>query len=276
MQAPLLETAGLSHCLLLVKQDAFEYREAVIFAVEQLSFHFPGRAILDRTSLELRPGAITCLLGGNGSGKTTLFNLITGFLQPDAGAIRLGERKLNGCAPFRISRMGVARTFQDLRLIGKLTVRENILLALPYHPGERLGRALLPGHLHRERDTTDCRKADVLLADYFLAEVADQPASEISYGQQKLLTLACCAAMDASLLLLDEPVAGISPEYRERIAERLASLKAAGKTILLIEHQPDFLERTGDAFLYLQAGRLHRFDTLAALRAAPVAHDALN
>ena len=247
-----------------------------MLAIEQLCFRFPGRAILDRTSFELRPGAITCLLGGNGSGKTTLFNLITGFLRPDAGAIRLGERKLNGCAPFRISRMGVARTFQDLRLIGKLTVRENILLALPHHPGERPGRALLPQRLHRTRDAADRCKTDALLADYFLAEVADQPASEISYGQQKLLTLACCAAMDASLLLLDEPVAGISPEYRERIAERLASLKAAGRTILLIEHQPDFLERTGDAFLYLQAGRHHRFDTLAALRAAPVARDALN
>ena len=247
-----------------------------MLAIEQLCFHFPGRTILDRTSFELRRGAITCLLGGNGSGKTTLFNLITGFLRPEAGAIRLGERKLNGSAPYRISRMGVARTFQDLRLIGKLSVRENVLLAVPHHPGEQLGRALLPQRLHRDRDAADNRKAGALLADYFLAEVADQSASEISYGQQKLLTLACCAAMDASLLLLDEPVAGISPEYRERIAERLASLKAAGKTILLIEHQPDFLERTGDAFLYLQAGRLHGFDTLAALRAAPVAHDALN
>lgn len=80
--------------------------------------------------------------------------------------------------------------------------------------------------------------------------------------------------MDASLLLLDEPVAGISPEYRERIAERLDSLKATGKTILFIEHQADFLEHTGDAFLCLQAGKLHRFDTLDQLRAAPVAHGA--
>jgi ABC-type branched-subunit amino acid transport system ATPase component len=246
-----------------------------MLAIEQLCFHFPGRAILDRTSFELRPGAITCLLGGNGSGKTTLLNLITGFLRPDAGAIRLDERKLNGFAPFRISRMGVARTFQDLRLITKLGVRENILLSIPSHPGERLGRALLPQSLHRTRDVADNRKTGALLADYFLAEVAEQPASEISYGQQKLLTLACCAAMDASLLLFDEPVAGIRPEYRERIAERFASLKATGKTILLIEHQPDFLE-SGDAFLYLQEGRLHRFDTLSALRAALVAHDAFN
>lgn len=247
-----------------------------MIVAKDVSKSFGGRNVLTEVNFALRPGTITCLVGGNGSGKTTLFNLITGFLRPDAGSIQLGGKELAGSAPFRISRMGVARTFQDLRLVGKLTVRGNIMLALPRNPGEHLGRALLPPSFHRERDAEDRRKSGALLEDYFLAEVAEQPASEISYGQQKLLTLACCAAMDASLLLLDEPVAGISPEYRERIAERIASLKAAGKTILLIEHQPDFLERTGDAFLYLQAGRLHRFDTLAALRAAPVARDALN
>lgn len=244
--------------------------------VEQLSFSFPGRTILDGASFQLRPGAITCLLGSNGSGKTTLFNLITGFLRPDAGSIGFGATEITGKAPFHISRLGAGRTFQDLRLIGKLSVRENVLLALPQHPGENLGRALLPPCLHRKRDAVDARKTSVLLAEYFLVEVADQPASEISYGQQKLLTLACCAAMDARLLLLDEPVAGISPEYREHIAERLAGLKAAGKTILLIEHQPDFLEHSGDAFLFLHAGRLHRFDTFAELSAAPLVHGAPN
>ncbi|MEF8727913.1 MAG: ATP-binding cassette domain-containing protein [Accumulibacter sp.] len=247
-----------------------------MLTVEQLRFGFPGRLLLDGVNVQLRTHAITCLLGGNGSGKTTLFNLITGYLRPEAGSIRLGEMDLAHRAPFRISRMGVGRTFQDLRLIGRITVRENVLLALPQHPNEHLARALLPSNCHRDRDVADRCKADALLADYFLAEVADQPACEISYGQQKLLTLACCAALDANLLLLDEPVGGISPEYRERITELLTSLKGAGKTILLIEHQLDFLERTGNAFLYLQAGRLHRFDTLAALRAAPVAQDALD
>jgi len=243
-----------------------------ILTIKGLSKNFPGKMILLEVDLELQSGMITCLMGGNGSGKTTLFNLITGFLTPDAGFIRLSETNLVGRKPFRISRMGVARTFQDLRLIGKLSVRQNILFALPHNLGEKLGYALFPTHFYQKREKADRCRADALLSEYFLAEVADQAASEISYGQQKLLTLACCAAMDASLLLLDEPVAGISPEYRERIAERLACLKAAGKTILLIEHQPDFLERTGDAFLYLQAGRLHHFDTLAALRAAPVVH----
>lgn len=243
---------------------------------DQLSFSFPGRMILDRVSFSLRPGSITCLLGGNGSGKTTLFNLISGFLRLDLGSLCFGETELNGRAPYRISRLGIGRTFQDLRLIGKLSVRENVLLAFLNHPGERLGRALLSQRLYRERDAEDHRKADAFLAAFFLVEVADQFASEISYGQQKLLTLACCAAMDARLLLLDEPVAGVSPEYRERMAERLASFRAAGKTILLIEHQPDFLESVGEQFLFLETARLHHFDTLAELSVAPVAHGALN
>jgi len=245
-----------------------------MLTAEHLTFGFPGRQILDAVGFALHPGTITCLLGGNGAGKTTLFNIITGFLQPHTGTLFLGKTSLTGHPPYRISRLGVARTFQDLRLIGKLTVRDNILLAQPQHPGERIGHALLPSSFNRERDAADQRKTVTLLEEFFLDQVADQAASELSYGQQKLLTLACCAAMDASLLLLDEPAAGISPEFRERIAKRLDSLKAAGKTILLIEHQVDFLEHTGDAFLYLQAGKLHGFDTLDQLRAAPVAHDA--
>lgn len=245
-----------------------------VFFAENLSFSHPGKQILDAVGFALRAGTITCLLGANGAGKTTLFNLITGFLRPDVGAMLLDGTTLAGRPPIRISRCGVARTFQDLRLIGKLSVRDNILLALPRNPGERLGWALLPSWFNRTRNIVDLRKADTLLEEFFLTQVADQAATEISYGQQKLLTLACCAAMDAHLLLLDEPVAGISPEFRERIAERLHIFKTAGKTILLIEHQMDFLEHTGDAFLYLQAGKLHHFDTLEQLRAAPAAHDA--
>lgn len=250
-------------------------KKPAMLTVERLTFGFPGRTLLDRADFRLRPGAITCLLGGNGAGKTTLFNLVTGFLRPQAGSIRFGAEELTGRAAYRIARAGVARTFQDLRLIGKLSVRENIHLALPGHPGERLAKALLPPRLQRRHDASVQQRAESLLAEFFLETVADQPAADISYGQQKLLTLACCAAMDAKLLLLDEPVAGISPEYRERIAERLAGFKAAGKTILLIEHQPDFLERIGDTFLLLDAGRLRAYATLDELRCAPVAEQAL-
>jgi branched-chain amino acid transport system ATP-binding protein len=244
-----------------------------MLAVEQLTFGYPGRTLIDWISFQLKPAAITCLLGGSGAGKTTLFNLVTGFLRPTSGAVHFGNHKLTGQAPYRIARLGLARTFQDLRLIGKLSVRENLLLALPRHPGERLASALLPPRLHHRHDESDRHRSDELLAAFFLDAVIEQPA-EISYGQQKLLTPACCAALDAKVLLLDEPLAGISPECRERIAERLAAFKA-GKTILLIEHQADFLQHTGDAFLLLDGGRLHSYATLAELRGAPTVDHAL-
>ena len=111
-----------------------------MLTAEHLTFGFPGRQILDAVGFALHPGTITCLLGGNGAGKTTLFNINTGFLQPHTGTLCLGKTSLTGHPPYRISRLGVARTFQDLRLIGKLSVRDNILLAQPQHPGERIGR----------------------------------------------------------------------------------------------------------------------------------------
>lgn len=246
-----------------------------MLSIEQLSFKFPSRTILDRVTFHLAPGAVTCLVGGNGSGKTTVFNLVSGFLQPDEGSIQLGGLELVGRKPFQIARCGVARTFQDLRLIRNLSVRENILLALPDHPGERLSWALLPQALHRQRDNENQNLTKELLSEFFLDGVAEQLAAEISYGQQKLLTLACCAALNAPLILLDEPAAGISSAYREKIAERLDRLQAAGKTIMLIEHQADFLERVGAGFLLLRNGRIQTFTSLSELHGTSAARDAL-
>ena len=264
----------ISHLLLLPFCSSCDVSFFMI-VVDQLSFSFPNRTILDRVGFQLRQGAITCLLGSNGSGKTTLFNLITGFLRPDAGSIRKDGVELAGRTPFYVNHRGIARTFQDLRLIGKLSVRENLLLAQPNLQGEKLYRALLPPRFSRNRTADLAKWADTALTDFCLTEIADAPASDISYGQQKLLSLACCVVNGADILLLDEPVAGISFDYRERIAEQLISLTAAGKTILLIEHQLDFLERTGNVFLFLHEGRMDHFNTLNELRDAPLSHDAL-
>lgn len=247
-----------------------------MITVKGLSFGFPGRALLANVSFDLQAGSVTCLLGGNGSGKTTLFNVLTGFLKPEQGAVHLAGVQLNGLPPYEISRLGLSRTFQDLRLIGKLTVAENVRLALPNQPGEQLGAALLKSARVSKFDQKADQRVQAVLEDYFLTNGAGQLASEISYGQQKLLTLACCAAMDARVVLLDEPVAGISPEYRLKIVEIVRRLKASGKAILLIEHQPDFIESVGDRFLMLADGRITSFDTFAELQAASVATGVLD
>jgi len=239
-----------------------------MLSINELQFDLPGRSLLSKVSAQFHSGTITCLLGGNGSGKTTLLNLISGFVKPDAGSVWLGEIELTGRPPYQISRFGVARTFQDLRLIGKLSVRDNLLLALTDRSDDRLVRALMPSALFDNSAVSRERNAEAILADYFLDGVASQAASELSYGQQKLLTLACCAAKSADVLLLDEPVAGVSPSYREVIAGRMGMLKSKGKIVLIVEHQPDFVERIGDVFLHLHEGQLRKFDTYSEVRSA--------
>ncbi len=143
---------------------------------------------------------------------------------------------------YHLDSPGKSAAYKLLRAPGSATLRPQPDLSVNFDTAEHV---FIEGEnlevLKVRQDAAHQHKAEALLAEFFLETVAQQPASEISYGQQKLLTLACCSAVDASLLLLDEPVAGISPEYRELLAARLAGFKAAGKTILLIKHQPDFL-----------------------------------
>jgi branched-chain amino acid transport system ATP-binding protein len=232
-----------------------------MLTAENLSFSFGNRSIIADACFELAPGSISCLLGGNGSGKTTLLNLITGFLRPRTGTIRWNRVGLVGLPAFQTARLGVARTFQSQRLIRNMSVQENILFALQTPRDEHL-RSVFFRHRNRSSEKP-LPKAEELVELYSLSEVADQPAGGISHGQQKLLTLACCEALRPDLLLLDEPVAGISPELRIQIADRLLALKAQGKTLLVIEHQADFLQKIGDGYLFLDTGQLTRFETFA-------------
>jgi ABC-type branched-subunit amino acid transport system ATPase component len=232
-----------------------------MLTAENMSFSFGIRSIISGACFELAPGSISCLLGGNGSGKTTLLNLITGFLRPRTGFIRWNGVNLVGLPSFKTTRLGIARTFQNQRLISNMSVRENILFALQTPLDENFRSVF--HRRHTRSSEKPLLKAEELVELYSLNEVADQCAGAISHGQQKLLTLACCEALRPNLLLLDEPVAGISPELRIQIADRLLDLKAQGKTLLVIEHQADFLERIGDGYLFLDAGQLTRFETFS-------------
>lgn len=225
-----------------------------------------SKKILDNVSLELEKGKIYALMGANGSGKTTLFNIITGFIKPQSGDIFLKSSKINGLLPHKINRLGIGRTFQDLRLISKLSVKENVILAMNGNPTQNWYRAALPKSFYKsELDSLD-EKAEEIIAECFLPDVRHNLAGEISYGQQKLLNLACCIANDAELFLLDEPVAGINPKYREQILELLKRLKAQEKTIFLIEHNTEFLQQIADRIFFLKNGALKVYDTFVHLR----------
>lgn len=239
----------------------------MVLELKHISFGFThGKPILQNLSLSLEKNKVYALMGSNGAGKTTLFNLLTGFLRPQSGGIYFSSRKLTGQPPFRINRLGIARTFQDLRLITKLSVKENVVLAMRDNPSDQWLNAMLPGYFHRKSNATLEVKADDIIHQFFLDEVAQSNAGEISYGQQKLLSLACCVANGATLLLLDEPVAGIQPEYRNKIATLIKLIKGQGKTILLIEHNTDFINEVADRIFFLHDGIISTFETIEALR----------
>ena len=167
-----------------------------MLVLSEITKFFGDVRVLNGISLRLEKGLVYTLKGGNGSGKTTLFNMISGFLKPTGGTIRFRNRSITKSTPHKINRLGIGRTFQDLRLATQLTVYENILLAL-----EKTMFAF-PTRWQKSR-------IDEILEKLSLSEKRDELAGEISYGQQKLLTLGCCIANDADLLLIDEPVAGI-------------------------------------------------------------------
>lgn len=220
---------------------------------------FGENHVLNGVNLHIDEGKIYTLTGGNGTGKSTLFNIITGFLRPDGGTISFRSSQIQTLNPVKINSLGITRTFQDLRLITELSVRENILLAFKNNPGEKIYNAILPQRLFKEQYRSFAERAAEILEIVHLIEVANNLAGEISYGQQKLLTIGCCIANDADLLLLDEPVAGIDKDNYTRIYNTLLQLKAEGKTIIQIEHNHGFVESLSDGIFLLYNGEARYF-----------------
>jgi len=213
-----------------------------------LSKKFGSQAVLSDFNYHFKPKTIYALMGANGSGKTTLFNLLGGFLNADDGEMFFKGSRIGGKAPHHIANLGMARTFQDMRLVPTLSVQDNVLLAFKGKRSEQLLSSFLPLSKHQYDE-----KIDDILKQTHLLEVKNSKASDISYGQQKLLNLAVALANDFDLLLLDEPVAGVQPEYREQILQLIQSFN---KTVIVVEHNPDFLERLTDNILFLDAGKI--------------------
>ncbi len=221
---------------------------------------FGENHVLKGVNLTFDKGMIYTLIGGNGTGKSTIYNLITGFSKADKGTITFNSKKIQNTSPVKINHLGITRTFQDLRLITELSVRENILLAFKNNPGEKIYNAILPSKLFKKEYDEFAKRTDEILDKIHLTEVADNPAGEISYGQQKLLTIGCCIANDAKLLLLDEPIAGIDKDNYSRIYNLLTELKKEGKTIIQIEHNHGFIEELSDGIYFLYDGKTTYFE----------------
>jgi branched-chain amino acid transport system ATP-binding protein len=226
-----------------------------LLQITGVSLSFGGLRAVSDFALALHRGDLHGLIGPNGAGKTTVFNLITGVYVPDAGEIRLGNRTLNGLAPHRIARAGIARTFQNIRLFGDLSVRENVRVACHVRSKHGLPAALLRTAGHRGQERAIIERADELLAMFNLSSRADERARNLPYGDQRRLEIARALATDPSVLLLDEPAAGMTAGEKRELATLIRKLRSElGLTILLIEHDMALVMDVCDRITVLDYG----------------------
>lgn len=225
-----------------------------LLEVSHLVRRFRGVTALDDISLTVRAGEILGIVGPNGSGKTTLFNVISGFYRPHGGAITLNGRPVSGMRPSQVSRLGVARTFQHLRLFGNLTVADNMLVSLDRTRTWWSWRYLCwPFGIWRY-DRALKRRAAELLADFGLAQFAGMLPGTLPYGIQRRLELARAIAGAPRLLLLDEPAAGLNGEERAQLAMIVRSIRDSGVTVVLIEHNMGLVMSLCERIVVLDSG----------------------
>lgn len=225
-----------------------------LLSVENLNKRFGGIQALESFSCEVSQGEIIGLIGPNGAGKTTFFNVLGGMLAADGGSARLGGKEVLGKPAHRMAHLGLARTFQNLKLIRQVTVLENVLLAFRHQSGEHLVPLVIEWRKVQRQESDIKERALEILGRVGLSDKADHLADTLSYGQQKLLTLACCIASDADLLLLDEPLAGLSPSMIEIVLEKLRELKRSGKTVIVIEHNLEAIMDDFDRVIFMDSG----------------------
>lgn len=213
--------------------------ETPLLRIEQLRRSYGGVSAVSGATFDVAEGSMTALIGPNGAGKTTVFDLISGFVRPDDGAVTFSGRRISGRSPEHIARRGLIRTFQLTRLFRAMSVLENLLVAGQRHPGEGLGRMFLRPLSARRRERELRRRAGALVERFGLEDDRNRLAGSLSGGQSKLLELARVLMAEPRMVLLDEPFAGINPTLTNRLLEQIDEIRRQGVTVLFIEHDLD-------------------------------------
>ena len=226
-----------------------------ILVAEGVTKTFGGLHAVQVSRLEVQRGAITALIGPNGAGKTTLFNLLTGFDRADAGRWSFEGRPLAGLPAYRIARAGLVRTFQLTKSLTLLTVLENLKLGSGQQAGERFFAALVHP-LWRPREASIERLADEMLARFGLGLMRDEFAGTLSGGQRKLLELARALMVQPTMIMLDEPTAGVNPALTQSLLRHVQKLRDEGMTILFVEHDMDVVMGISDWVVCMAEGRV--------------------
>ena len=212
-------------------------------------------------SFEVMPGEIFGVIGPNGSGKTTMFNSVLGQIKPDAGAIELNGHDITNLSPLELNHRGVGRTFQTLQVFGKMSVRDNLIVAAQEHQGTMARRMFAPP------DSGLGAKADELIDLFRIRHVADTPAGSLSYGQQKLVDIAMAFMSEPDLVLLDEPCAGVNPSLVGGISTLLKELNKTRKgSFVVIEHNMDFVMDLCHRIMVMVEGTVMAIGTPAEIR----------
>ncbi len=242
--------------------------------LEGVGKYFGGLPALQDVSMRVPTGRLTALIGPNGAGKSTLINCMTGVLSPSSGSIRFRDQEIAGLPAHRVTRLGIHRTFQNLRLFPRLSVLDNVLTGLTCEGGDSMFMAMLrlPYLRHRERRLR--LKALEAMDQFGLADKRNWPAGVLAYGDKKRVELARAIVGKPKLLLLDEPVAGLNAEETAAVGEQLRNLRRAGHTILLVEHDMDLVMNIADLVVVLDSGRCIATGTADEVRRNPLVLEA--
>ncbi|NYJ01026.1 branched-chain amino acid transport system ATP-binding protein [Nocardioides thalensis] len=243
--------------------------DAAVLEIENLTLKFGGLTALDDVSFDINEGEILGLIGPNGAGKTTCFNAITGVYRPTSGAIRFNGRSLAGMRKHQITKLGIARTFQNIRLFPTMTALENVLVGADAQHKTGMLSALfrLPRHRREEQEGHD--KAMELLRFMGLGKRADELAANLSYGNQRRLEIARAMATGPKLICLDEPAAGFNPAEKVELMNLIRKVRDRGYTVLLIEHDMKLVMGVTDRIVVLEFGRKIAEGTPAEIRDNP-------
>jgi branched-chain amino acid transport system ATP-binding protein len=233
-----------------------------VLKVTDLKKAYGAIKAVDGVSFEVMPGEIFGVIGPNGSGKTTMFNSVLGQIAPDAGQIALNGKDIAGLSPAELNRRGVGRTFQTLQVFGKMSVRDNLLVAAQEHQGTMVSRLFAPS------DSGLGAKADEMIRQFRIEHVAHKKAGELSYGQQKLVDIAMAFMSEPALVLLDEPCAGVNPSLVTGLSRLLKELNQTRKgSFVVIEHNMDFVMDLCHRVMVMVEGRVMAIGTPAEIRA---------
>jgi branched-chain amino acid transport system ATP-binding protein len=226
----------------------------VLLSLENVTMKFGGVTALGAVNLDVKKGEILALIGPNGAGKTTVFNVVTGVYTPTSGTITFAGTKINKQKRFQITEMGIARTFQNIRLWGDMTTLENVITATDVHKKSGLMGALFGTPRARREERENRERAHEILKFIGIEEYADRLAKNLPYGVQRRLEIARAMGTSPQLLLLDEPAAGFNPAEKVELAALIKRIRDAGYTVLLIEHDMSLIMGISDRVAVLDFG----------------------